>query len=656
VVPPAATVDGVDLRARYVTAFERGSGRSSPIWDLTTIPFGWVGQGTADQQMALPPPSHPDYPRLLAVLGRLDEHVDVVADVGTAESVHQLVGGNPARAGAALELAASGAVPDEFDVTRTPISGHDIHHRVLLVLDPWAGPAWAGTVESPAALAVESPAALADPAAAALVTQIVPDPATAHLSVSRRIGDADEDQDQIELTADELELDALGWVRASGDPGELLQRIARAARRYWAADPRAGKVLVKQDPAVPAGITLAALLAAASSARELLAASRALTPRDLAPEVEPPPADPHAVEQELTAAKMVAGELAGRAAAAATKVGEILDALAQAAGTARQAKKAADQLDDRSTAEDREAAMAGVAAALPPLVDALFDIASAAGEASATPVLDEPIAGADQVAELGVLLAQAQVASASIRARLAASFADPAEPLGEDSTPEAVLRRARQRAQDRVEAVCRLRLPLLTAVTVPGGVAAQMTEPSALSGAEPHAVRGWLYDQAQVSPATATLLAAYDLSEALGTSALRVVPAHLPAPDAAPTRWAGADPAPAAGTTNLVIQLAYTDQEPPAQAPGLAVDAWKQTVTDPLRTTGVAFHFDEPDSTPPQAVLVAVPPDLSPGRESDRWGLGTLLDLLTGTLALARDRAVPSESASPRGLTIRDST
>jgi hypothetical protein len=61
----------------------------------------------------------------------LQEILDAAGDLLLAESVHQLVGGNPARASVAADALGSAAVvPDRFDVLRTPRSGVAQRHRV----------------------------------------------------------------------------------------------------------------------------------------------------------------------------------------------------------------------------------------------------------------------------------------------------------------------------------------------------------------------------------------------------------------------------------------------------------------------------------------------------------------------------------------------
>src|SRR5206468_1020281 len=56
-----------------------------------------------------------------------------------AESVHQLVHGNPQRAGATVDALSRGDVPPpDVEVVRTPRSGVGVTHRLLVLFDPGA--------------------------------------------------------------------------------------------------------------------------------------------------------------------------------------------------------------------------------------------------------------------------------------------------------------------------------------------------------------------------------------------------------------------------------------------------------------------------------------------------------------------------------------
>jgi hypothetical protein len=67
----------------------------------------------------------------------------------------------------------------------------------------------------------------------------------------------------------------------------------------------------------------------------------------------------------------------------------------------------------------------------------------------------------------------------------------------------------------------------------------------------------------------------------------------------------------------------------------LVIDAWVEVVPSAAVTTGVAFNCDSPGARPPQAVLLAVPPE-----GSERWDLETLEQTVLETFDLARLRAL----------------
>jgi hypothetical protein len=70
-------------------------------------------------------------PALRRMLGELDETFDAVGDLLLAESVHQLVGGSPLRAGLAADVAGRGQdLPLDYDVLRTPRGGVGVTHHV----------------------------------------------------------------------------------------------------------------------------------------------------------------------------------------------------------------------------------------------------------------------------------------------------------------------------------------------------------------------------------------------------------------------------------------------------------------------------------------------------------------------------------------------
>src|SRR6185436_7879937 len=99
-------------------------------------------QGPADPRYIEPDqwvePTPEEATAVLEAIADLERTHDAVADLLLAESVHQLVCGNAARAAATLDtLGAGEATPPEPEVVRTPRYGVSIQHRlVILIPDP----------------------------------------------------------------------------------------------------------------------------------------------------------------------------------------------------------------------------------------------------------------------------------------------------------------------------------------------------------------------------------------------------------------------------------------------------------------------------------------------------------------------------------------
>lgn len=86
-----------------------------------------------------------DQPRMLSIVRDLAGALDAVADLLLAESVHQLVAGNPLRAGLAADTLGRGNdVPDAFATLTTPHRARAVTHRLaaLLPSEPGGDTGW----------------------------------------------------------------------------------------------------------------------------------------------------------------------------------------------------------------------------------------------------------------------------------------------------------------------------------------------------------------------------------------------------------------------------------------------------------------------------------------------------------------------------------
>ena len=77
---------------------------------------------------------------------------------------------------------------------------------------------------------------------------------------------------------------------------------------------------------------------------------------------------------------------------------------------------------------------------------------------------------------------------------------------------------------------------------------------------------------------------------------------------------------------------------------GLLIDEWVEVVPNAKETTGIALQYDQPNSAPPQTILVAVPPDVE-----SPWTVWSLQQVLLETLDLARIRAVDASTLDEVG-------
>ncbi|HEY8788538.1 MAG TPA: hypothetical protein VIM10_05340 [Actinopolymorphaceae bacterium] len=579
-----STIDGLGLRERYRT----GTATDPPVWDAATIPFrAHPADLPFDPEIRLPAVDDADAAALLAVLADLDDTVDAVADVVAAESVHHLVAGNLVRSGAALAIAASGTVTDEPDVIDTPAPGHDLTHRVLVLTDTEPVPGWHGSSASLVATA--------DPVYASWLAGLLPDPATVLVGAAA-LADDGSVLARVAFPGDAIGLDAAGWLRVTGDTGELVARVALAARPLLSAalgSPWTGRIVLDVPESPPDRVSPAAMGAVCARLRAVMTTARALTPADLA--------------------------------------GAGVDPSAPATGIAAAAVSAVQRVQDALTALDDDLARA--ATMTPDELTTALLAACDAGLAEATPP------AASGVSDPGTLVALA----AAARSRLASRLAIPAfaaDPAGPQVTLDA--------ARALLPKLCAAPVPLMSAVAAPADplVRADLADSAEpLPDATAPAIRDWLADHARVRPALSALLDAHDAADALA-AATRLRPRASQLPREPVSRWAGTDPAPTSGLVDLVVLkhgVRTSNGQLSGQVAGLAVDTWVQTVPAATRDTAVAFHYDEPRTDPPQSILVAVGADLGADHGPGTWALGDLVGVVTSTMALARQRAIAAD-------------
>jgi len=78
---------------------------------------------------------------------------------------------------------------------------------------------------------------------------------------------------------------------------------------------------------------------------------------------------------------------------------------------------------------------------------------------------------------------------------------------------------------------------------------------------------------------------------------------------------------------------------------GLLVDEWNEQIPEKTVKTGVSFHYDNPDSKPPQSLLLCVTP-----KQTNQWEWEDLVSTLDETLENAKKRAVEPDHYNDTGL------
>jgi hypothetical protein len=511
------------------------------------------------------------------VLDTLLDAVDSVADLLLAESVHQIVRGNPTRAAAALDALNRGeGAMAEPEVVATPRTGTSLTNRALVLVgaEPPAAPAWA----------TDGVRAQAEPRLAAWAGHMLGDPTG--IEVTARAGDT-----STTIALSDLGLGALDVVY---EP--LAPRVLRHARGLGVAE--GASVDLSES-------RLATLLAAADGVHSLLSRARVGTGLDLAR-----PQDRGSV---ITGPPPVAGSQNGGPALTTTlpdvDAGDRRARLDAARGKLEQAVTALAGI----TVDGAAPPEANVTAALDTL--ACFGIALG-GDPARAPNAPALVAVRDAAA---TRLTASRGAPDDAAALFGEGF--PVLALAAPPFPAAL---AAALAGDPVAAVPADELALL------GGEAGALN-----AWIENHGrVRSGVGRLADV-------LFASRLRRTGGPSALRAIqqPAEpFPTADGAQRgRWVGLGfPAPLVSTP-VTHFVAHTLGELDANrgVAVLVVDEFMEVIPAAETTTALSFAFDAPGARPPQTILLAVPP--VPGVA---WTVDTLAGVIGETLDLAKIRMV----------------
>jgi hypothetical protein len=513
-------------------------------WNDQTSPFDSPFDGTH----GMPSLSSAQVDRFHDALNALNDAVDSVADVLTAESVFQAVRGNSMAAAASLDTMASGVSPPSLEFVRTPLSGVSFTQRLIVALAVTAVPPLGNW-------GARTPRATAEPFLDDWVGKLLGPPAEIGCTVRPASGSPHD----IRLAALALRpLDFIALARtppsALGD-SELDRRV-----RVAAAAPADAKV----DYTVSSGPhTFAQALEFARTIGELFAAARPVEPRDLVAPVD---------------------------------AGSATWADSQANGAVMRAQAALQQLNDAKTHLDQaltavKTTLTDPANPLPTAAELATLRAALVGAAAFGVAGAYPPGGMDAAA----LVVAADGVSRELSARKAAS-------------PSLNVTGAAARidvALDIVHAVFGrdfLFLPTVTAALAPP------LADSVIGDA--NLPRQVLQQLARVRPSIGRWRSMWMYAQALGAAAPALEVMQLPQTSPI-TAWAGGSADVPSGTLSLILHRP-TKAPPNQGWAAFLVDEWNETIPATTQRTTLSFRHETPVAEAPQAVLVAVPPTTAP--------------------------------------------
>ena len=544
----------------------------------------------------------------------LENSLDALRDVLTAECAYQLALGNFDRAAAIMQSLASGAVPVEIEVIRssrgTELSFTNrvvVHFDTAVSANPWppipmtrraltepAFNAWAGDL-------------LGDPATILCTVHAVTETGAPILDGGNPITEP--------VSLADLNLQPIDFVylirkkvEATGF-SELETRIRyHFVRKRSLVDTTIVKIEFANSGGAPGARSFAEILPFADSIREMVGKARPLQAQDFvtpSKTVTPPADNPGNIN---------VAELQSRVADIRADFDGLFSALALATTNA-------------------EALMTEPAVEL--LRHRLVDIANA-GIVHAFPLTATGFAAE----QLDPLLASSRSLAARYEALAAAYDASLATVNAAATKPPQKLTLLTEMARAFLGDDFAL-LPHFNFINTADVAQAHANRGQLLdyilnAKQVPLPVDEWLHGVSLVRPNMHTFGIVMMLSQTFSADAPPCSPIQLPFKDQ--DTWLGVDfpeNTVIVHDTIAVVQCLPQGFQPAAAQAGLLVDEWTEGLPKKEEVTGIAFNFDQPNSAPPSAILLAVTPE-----ETGKWKWDNLVDCVLDTFERAKLRAV----------------
>ena len=160
------------------------------------------------------------------------------------------------------------------------------------------------------------------------------------------------------------------------------------------------------------------------------------------------------------------------------------------------------------------------------------------------------------------------------------------------------------------------------------------------------AVQEWLAGAAAVRERVRLIDAVNTYQEAFADAELSLKPLQLPFdkkahwiamefPEVGPEQLDDEDSFLPAGDFLSVVRQLPNNYDASTEQSGFLIDEWNEVIPNRVETTGIAIHYNQPNTEPPQCLLMAVSPNVN-----GTWDWDDLVDTVIDTFDRAKRRAV----------------
>jgi hypothetical protein len=573
--------------------------------------------------------------KIIAEVERMADTFDAIADLALSEGVYQVVQGNYDRAGAMLKAVTDGGVPPEPEIVNTPRSGAAINQRITVhfeTKDSIASP-WGGT----------TPRADAEPGLNSWLGSILGVPEKIKYFVQYSVSDT---MTKELFSFTELELQPIDFIYLIGDDvadetTEIERRIDFAFRKKkkevdstWDHTGEVKILFMEKNGFADDEKSLIEILPLARNLRDIITICRPLGADDymLPSEVTTNPAEDDNPKRFLL-----------------DKIEPRLDVAIAALGgkiTVLNGLIPDEALDDNPDTE-------------PDLNSVDFDklreiLKEIAGFGIPDAFPKDALNTSEEVKK--ILLEQAVITKRLVDSRIAAANdlkafndVDPTE-LNVAEKIEFYRKAARQVFGDSFNMI-----PAFEFRNEPEMNAAVnfRNEPPDRNltrhSNNPLIVDEWLQGVARVREKAGLLESVFIYNDAFNETELDLKPLQLPYretdhwvavefPEVKPEDLDNPDVFKPEGEYLSVVQQVPGAYKPEGIQSGLVIDEWSEIIPNKVETTGIAVHYNQPNSEPPQTLLLAVSPHID-----GHWRWDDLVAILHDTLDRAKKRGVEPE-------------